>query len=143
MVPPFGFSVGDFIAVGVLIKDVIVCLQSSSGSAADYRELMRELEGLAHALHEIEHLRGSPQQEVAISAIKCAALNCNYVLHEFLQKVKKYEKSLGDSVESKKLKAAGRKIQWKLDMEEDVLKLRAYLNAHVGSLNMRMLAEGL
>lgn len=42
----FGFSVGDFVAAATLVKDIIVCLKDSGGSASEYQELMDELHGL-------------------------------------------------------------------------------------------------
>jgi hypothetical protein len=38
----FGFSVGDFIAVGKLINDISSCLQDAGGAKAEYQELMHE-----------------------------------------------------------------------------------------------------
>ena len=76
----FGFSIGDFIAVATLIKDIAVCLKDSGGSASEYQELMDELHGLLLVLDKIEHLEG---QTEAITSIKVAALNCNFVLQDF------------------------------------------------------------
>jgi hypothetical protein len=36
-----------------------------------------------------------------------------------------------------------KKMDWELFMKEDVRDLRAYLTSHVGSLNMRMITQGL
>ena len=40
---PFGFSVGDVIAVSILIKDALKALDSARNSSAEYQELFREL----------------------------------------------------------------------------------------------------
>jgi len=139
----FGFSAGDFLAAGKLIASVISSLPSVGGSASEYQELERELHGLQRALSEIEHLRGTPDQQISINAIKCAALNCQFVLEEFAGKVTKYEKSLGSGELVGKLRGLGRKVRWRLEMKDAVMKLRAYLIAHVGSINMRLLTQGL
>lgn len=141
----FGFSVGDFVAATKLINDIVSSLQTSSTS--EYREITLELHGLKGALHEIEHLQCSPNQQPAVNAIKVAALMCQYPLEDFAAKLQKYE-SLGVEHGGKLgkkdlLKMWGRKLKWGFVMEEELLRLRAYLVAHVGSLNMRLMTQGL
>ena len=134
----FGVSVGDFIAAGNLIKDIVSALQSASTS--NHQELLFELHGLRRALHEIEHLHADPQQETEVSAVKVAALTCQYRLDDFARKLRKYE-SLGHSSKTssvEKAKSWGLKLQWGFSMEAEVQSLRAYLIAHVGYLNMRL-----
>ena len=141
----FGFSVGDFITVGRLIQHIVSSLRASSIS--EYRELVLELHGLERALHEIEHLTCHASQEPAVSGIKVAALMCQYPLDEFAGKLKKFDSLITDNagVSSKvdKVKLWGKKLRWGFCMEEEVMKLRAYLVAHVGSLNMRLMTQGL
>ena len=141
----FGFSVGDFIAAGNLVKDIISALRESSVS--EYRDLVLELHGLQRALHEIEHLRCQPGQEGATNSIKVASLMCQYPLDEFAGKLRKFEslgvKSGGSTSKREIVKTWGIKLKWGFTMEDEVRNLRAYLIAHVGSLNMRLLAQGL
>ena len=141
----FGFSVGDFITAAKLIKDTITALRTSSVS--EYRELVLELHGLERALYEIERLKCHPGQEAAVNGIKVAALICQYPLDEFAQKLRKFE-SLSEA-KGKKLRKGelltlwSKKLKWGFCMEDEVRKLRAYLVAHVGSLNMRLMTQGL
>ncbi|KAL6364458.1 hypothetical protein LRP88_01859 [Fusarium phalaenopsidis] len=143
----FGFSVGDFLAAGKLINDIVSALRHSSASS--YQELIVELHGLKRALDEIEHLACPPGQEAALNSVKVAALMCQYPLDQFASKLKKYERldiqpQHGDSSsKSDRLKSWGRKVQWGVGMEKDVVELRAYIATHVGSLNMRLITIGL
>ena len=141
----FGISIGDFIAVGRLIQDIVSSLRASSKS--EYRELILELHGLQRALHEIEHLKCHPSQEPAVNGIKVAALMCQYPLDEFASKLKRFESlGLGKAEHASRLdkvKMLGTKLKWGFCMEEEVMKVRAYLVAHVGSLNMRLITQGL
>lgn len=141
----FGFSVGDFITAGKLITDIVSSLRTSSIS--EYRELILELHGLQRALYEIEHLKCHPSQEAAVNGIKVAALMCQHPLEEFSGKVRKYEslglpkgKELGNG---EMIKLWSKKLKWGFCMKDEVNKLRAYLLAHVGSLNMRLMTQGL
>ena len=134
----FGFSVGDFIAAGILIKDIISALRNSS--TTEHQELLLELHGLQRALNEIEHIQASPQQETEVNAVKAAALTCQYRLDDFAGKLKKYESlgHVGKASSADKAKFWRLKLQWGFSMETEVQSLRAYLIAHVGYLNMRL-----
>ena len=134
----FGFSVGDFAAAAILIKDIVSALQTSATS--DHQELLHELHGLQRALNEIEHLKASPQQEAEVNAVKVTALTCQCRLDDFAGKLKKYE-SLGHFTKAssaEKTKLWRLKLQWGFSMEAEVQSLRAHLIAHVGYLNMRL-----
>src|SRR4051812_21562755 len=90
----FGFSVGDVIAVGKLIADIVSSLKDVGGSRADFLDLIRELECLQKALTHLDHLQQTGDNS-QVDSIKFAALSCKRPLEEFLQKIRKYELSLG------------------------------------------------
>lgn len=141
----FGFSVGDFLAAASLISDIVTSLRAAS--IAEYRELILELHGLQRALYEIEHLKCTSDQEAAVNAIKVAALMCQYPLDDFSAKLKKFE-GLGFSGGQKRskleiMKIWTRKLHWGFCMKEEVEKLRTYILVHVGSLNMRLITQGM
>lgn len=139
----FGFSVSDFVATALLIKDVIAVLRDSS--ASEYRELMLELHGLQLALHQIEHLEYDPADEATVNAVRVAALMCQHPLHEFAAKLKKFE-SLNEGAPSRwkdRAQQYSLRLRWGFTMSDEVQKLRAYFVAHVGSLNMRLTILGL
>lgn len=141
----FGFSVGDFVTVGKLVGDTISSLRTASIS--EYQELILELHGLQRALNEIEHLEAPPGQEAAVNSIKVAALMCQYPLDDFATKLKQFEKLdtvvYNQSSEREKLQVFRKKLRWGFCMKEEVVKLRAILMAHVGSLNMRLNTQSL
>ena len=141
----FGFSIGDFVAVGRLIQSIVSSLRASSVS--DYRELIVELGALQRVLDHIEHLECPPEQEAATNGIKVAALLCHYPLDEFAGKLKEFKgldvDPVGKATTAKRVKSWGQRLRWGFCMEEEVGKLRAYLMAHVGSLNMRLITHGL
>jgi hypothetical protein len=139
----FGFSVGDFVSIGLLIKEIASALNGSS--SAEYRELTNELQLLQQTLREIEHLEGLPGQEDVINAVKFAALMCHTPLDEFASKLQKYDILAESDLKqnSTVAKSWGRKVQWNVSMKDEVHKLRAYLGVHLGSLNLRLTTLGL
>ncbi|MCJ1384439.1 hypothetical protein MMC17_007555 [Xylographa soralifera] len=139
----FGFSVGDFVAVTNLIVDIGSSIQDVGGSASEYQELQRELQSLQRALLHVDKLRARPDQLPAINVIKCAALMCRHPLQEFLTSIRKYEDSLGVGKTKGKPLDLKRKTQWGLCKKKAVEKLQNYLNVHIGSINMLLLAHGL
>ncbi|PQE08909.1 hypothetical protein CJF32_00002717 [Rutstroemia sp. NJR-2017a WRK4] len=139
----FGFSVGDFLAVATLIKEVVVSLKDAGGAAEDYQQLTVELHGLQRALDSIEDLRvdpGTPQAE-NINNLKVTALGCRYVLEEALKKLRSYESLRLGHKSSPLVAVSGKKIKWQIMMKEDVDALRTRLNSHTNYLNMRLSTE--
>lgn len=141
----FGFSVGDFITVGRLIQHVISSRRVSSIS--EYQELILELHSLQRALDLVEHLECTPSMNAELNGVKVAALMCQHPLDEFACKLRKFESmdagETGKVSKTERMKAWGQRLRWGFCMEEEVGRLRAYLMAHVGSLNMRLITQGL
>ena len=136
----FGFGVGDFITVGTQIKDIVASLR---GAEQEYQELLRELSSLQKALHHVDKLKASDEQQPRVNAIKCAALMCQHPLSEFLTKAQKFEDSLGIGKSKGVFRDLEKKARWGLCKKDDVRRLRDYLNVHVGSINMLLMAHGL
>lgn len=125
-------SVGDFVAVAALIRQIVSSLQDSGGSASDYQELFREVDGLQCALDEIEHLEGKPEQMSANNGIRFAALNCQCSLSELQTKLKWYGSSVGVRRSGSRLQDIGKRLKWQLKMKDEAKKLRAFRNGAPG-----------
>ena len=134
----FGFSAGDFIAASQLIIGVIGSLKESGGSKSEYQELVRELVILDNTLKHLDTLKGP-----SVDSIKCAALSCRYPLETFLQSIEAYDKSLGIDSAAGVVKGSARKVRWLYGKKGEVAKLRAYLNMHMGIINMALQTHGL
>jgi hypothetical protein len=139
----FGFGVGDFIAVGKLIKDITGCLQSTGGARSEYQELIREFEALDAALRYLDRLEGSAASSIRVDSIKCAALSCRLPLEEFLAKARQYENSLGIWNRSQMMKKTTDKIAWTFGRKDDITCLQTYLSVHIGTINMLLAEHGL
>jgi len=139
----FGFSVGDFVAIGKLVADITSALQSTGGAKAEYQELIREFQALEAALRHLDRLEEDGTNSESVKSIKCAALHCRQPLADFLAKIKKYDKSLGIWSRSNVGKAATDKLRWTFREKEDIGRLQTYLNIHVGTINMRLAELGL
>ena len=140
----FGFSVGDFIAVGNVIKDICSCLQDAGGAKAEYQGLLRELECLQQALQHLDKLQnGGTSSSANLDSIKYAALSCRRPLEQFLAKIRKYDKSLGVWGKDGVIKSTADKLRWGFGQKEEIRKLQSYLNIHIGTINILLAEHGL
>lgn len=139
----FGFSVGDFIAVGKLAGEIISSLQTVGGAKSEYQELIRELQSLQTALRYLDRLDDLKSPSKHVQSIKCAALACTYPLEGFFAKVKKYEKSLGLWNKSHTAKTAKDKLRWTFGEKGEITRLRAYLTIHIETINNMLIQHGL
>ncbi|KAF4539611.1 uncharacterized protein LTHEOB_10000 [Lasiodiplodia theobromae] len=91
----FGFSIGDFLAVGKLVAEIITCLQDAGGAKSDYQDLIRELECLGQVLRRLDKLKSQNSNTKSLESIKYAALSCQRPLEGFLVRIRRYEDTLG------------------------------------------------
>lgn len=138
----FPLSVGDFLAVAGLIKDIISCLNEVSGSKSEYQELIRQLELLDRTLCSLDKPKDNSTSPQSLASIKCAALYCRVPLEQFLAKIRKYETSLGPIPKDNRVIGAWKKITW-LGKQNDIARLTSYLDTHIGILNILVTQHGI
>lgn len=71
------------------------------------------------------------------------ALACQLLLRNFLSKFGKYEASLSPFSTQHPFRAAGRKTQWAVAMDEDIKKLKVCMAAKVVSINLLLRTQAL
>jgi hypothetical protein len=129
----FGLSfgaVGDFISITVLIKDIIVALDDTRGSAKQYRVLVQDLDTPRLTLKAVQQAFEDPSLTNSLEDLSKLVLvtvsQINDCLNTFLDQIRKYEHSLGPGVTktNNSLAAIGRRIQWK-STEKEIDKFRA------------------
>lgn len=138
----FGFSVGDFLAVGKLIADITNSLRECSGSKSEYQELLRELESLDNALKHLDKLPTNIAS-ANLESIKYAALSCRRPLEQFLGKIQKYDRALGIWGRANPIKNTADKLRWAFKEKDEIKKLQSYLNIHIGTINILLAEHGL
>lgn len=139
-------SVGDIIAVGLLVKDLVEALNQSRGSQAEYKQLVAELNLLQDVLARIDNLCNTtttagprPQVSVLHDTAKAIAQNCRKCIEGFNIKLERYDKTLGSSGARRKseaFKAAMAKIRWQLGEKEGVVEFRAAVAGQTALLNL-------
>ena len=103
---------------------------------------MIELEGLSRALSRLNTLSPTEHELQHLDAIRAATAACKRPLKEFLEKIAKFDSSLGTwDAKEKRFRGVGRRIQFSLALEEDVKELRATLMSHSSTINMLLLGQ--
>jgi hypothetical protein len=138
-------SVGDIIAVAILIKDLVEALDQCRGSQAEYRHLIQELRLLEDVLHEIDQLCHA-SVSIGAAGFETVALhrtaskiteNCRASIQAFTARLAKYDRALGaDAQKANAIKSAFAKIRWQVGEKEDVVRFRAEIAAQTTSLNV-------
>ena len=138
----FGFSVGDFLAVGTLIADITNSLREAGGSKSEYQEPLRELESLNHTLKHLDKLP-TDGASANLESIKFASLSCQQPLEQLLGKIKKYDKALGIYSGANPIKKTADKLRWAFGEKDEIKKLQSYLNIHIRTINILLAEHGL
>ena len=130
---PFGFSAGDFVALGGLVIKVTKALKDHGGAAGEYQHVVFELQKFKSILDQVEQL----EPEVGTSNTDSRTILCELVgrsqtiLQSFLTSIDKFQTSLGEqSVKHKQqFTSDWRKAQWALFMSREIGRLRGELNS--------------
>jgi hypothetical protein len=143
-------SVGDIIAVGLLIKDLVTALNESRGSQAEYKQLVDKLSLLQDVLARIDALcntagattgRRSEVEDLHNDTLRIAQ-ECRKCIESFSLTLKKYGKTLGSSAGRKKgemIMTSMASLQW-LGEKKDVVKFHAEIARQTTSLIMMLVA---
>jgi hypothetical protein len=132
----FGFSVGDFLAAACLIEQTVSALREAGGSSSQYRHLILELNALGHILQDVDRLEAVKGLEATVEAIKATALSCQLPLCEFLESIKKYDKSLGLGQSAGIMKDVLYKVKWVASKKQEAaMKLQAEMTAYLEGIN--------
>lgn len=137
MPAPFGFGVGDVIAIIELITKVGKALKDSDGAASEYEEVVQELESLRSILTHLGSLRF--QEPIGTSpslSLTRLILTCQHPLEGFLDRTARFQASLGASTHRNFLRTIPRKAQWGIFMDAEIPKLRSVVAAKVLQLQL-------
>ena len=134
---PFGFGVGDFIAVLKLIARVAKALKESGGAASEYQDVVQELECLQTLLTHLGTVRfqdvASKKPAVRLTILISA---CQRPLEGFLERIARFYDSLDATSQRGLFHKAPRKAQWGAFMGEEIPKLRAIVAAKVMQIQL-------
>lgn len=133
-----GFSFGDIVSGIDLIKDLIRALEDSTGSSAEYRQLVSELRYLKKALKDISKLDLDASLEADKSALMQAGFLCEELIDSFVKKNAKYNNAFTANGDISKWRTNWRKLKWAVDKKAEVDKFRAAIMGHTQTLQAQL-----
>lgn len=96
---------------------------------------MNELEALDRALKQLYTIRPGVHELKRLDAIRAYAATCQKPLEEFLDKIQKFNKSLGTwNAGRHRVHALGRGLQWSFAWKDEVKSLRSKLTSKVSTI---------
>ncbi|QDS77250.1 hypothetical protein FKW77_003496 [Venturia effusa] len=140
MVFPFGVSVGDFIAGINIILDCVKAVDDVTGATTSYQQLVSTLDAISQSLRSVDALDVQALPQSQQQAIKAAATACLRCTNSFLRSIDKYgslktcPKSSPWTLSS--MKTGLKKINWSLNMKDDVSRFQRNVTAHLTSLEV-------
>ncbi len=134
---PFGFGVGDFIAVVELITKVSKALKDSGGAASEYQDVVQELESLQAILTHLGTLCFKERAGTS-PALRLTNLisTCQRPLSDFLDRIARFQASLNAFPHRNFLRTVPRKAQWGVFMGAEIPKLRSVVAAKILQLQL-------
>ena len=136
MAVPFGFSIGDLIAVGNILKEAASALKRSGGAADSYQDVIQQLRVWSSVLEEIHQLTPASGDVFDVNAIKGQAQALQNSVELFLGRVSKFEEYLGRHPKTSIGRAAVSKIQWATRLVKEVDTFRTSMSHQISCLSL-------
>jgi hypothetical protein len=123
-------SVGDIVAVGLLVKDLIAALDEARGSKAEYRAAVQAIKTLDDTINLVnQHVI---RQGVATSELRnlCetsrqAVARCSALGDAFLKRIRRYQTTFEESHRPNKLKEITMGVRWRIGEKEALERFHA------------------
>lgn len=140
-------SVGDIIAVCLLVKQLIEALDDCRGSSTEYQAVKRELLLLERTLWEVEKASRTfgnrPELNAICETARRAVESCKASMEAFSSRLKKYKSTLGSRIPVKPVTAAAMKVRWQVSEKEQLGRFRAEVAAHQSSISTLLNIAGM
>jgi hypothetical protein len=128
-------AVGDFISIGLLIKDLVELLDDSRGSSWEYRALTQQLKVLRQVVDQADsfchqHCDSADFQDIQ-DDLEGIIQEAKRRIDGVVEKIRKYSINLSQGGSKNVAKDTARKVQWRLEKKEiekfrdDVLRYTA------------------
>jgi hypothetical protein len=134
----FGWSAGDIAAAVTLIYNLVEALDSYDGAAGDYREAVAFLRDLKHTLEPLRTFTAWQTYPEYGREIGEQVEHIKEPIEKFLDKVLKYEPSLGVKAVEGNHRHILRKLQWYLFMSKKVSNLRKKIESNMRIIDSLM-----
>lgn len=140
-------SIGDIIAVSLLISNALKTIKNSRGARSDYQKTIDELGRLSQILFRVKavfHDYGdmiSPQDPIVRSALVTLE-ECYTRMNSFSKEIAQYEKSLKKGSTARWFNVGITRLKWQILESDHVPQFRRDLEAHCNFISMLLSGAG-
>ncbi|KAL8788879.1 MAG: hypothetical protein Q9195_007093 [Heterodermia aff. obscurata] len=128
---PIG-SLGDVVALSLIIRDLIKALDDTKGSSVQYQEFSRKLWAFKRVVQEVETVCRKREDTVEMNAlvgsICCVANQSRQCFKPFLKIIRSYRRSLSTGGSSNPVRDAFKKAQWWICRSDELSKLQTEID---------------
>ncbi|KAH0545424.1 hypothetical protein FGG08_000565 [Glutinoglossum americanum] len=137
---PFGFSVGDFVAVAGLVWKLCQALDESSEDTEEFRKVQLELLSFHSAIIGLEQLicTGAILSEEQVARIKNVLENCRRPISEFEKHTEKYKAGPADGDGVQAIGKLRKRVQWTFLGKKKVEPFRKTVQSYSAILGLIM-----
>lgn len=114
MAVPFGFSVGDFLAVLDGARKIYLALQNANGASDEYLEANERLDTIKHLIEEYKQFCSTTPLEQQDNFIRKRAETCGGIATKYQEALSRFDKDLGVGAPHGWRHGTSRKIKWAL-----------------------------
>ncbi len=136
MAVPIGISVGDFIATIKLLKDIANAFDEHSGAQSSYQNTVRNLETIQALLSRLESFHSASGQTTQINAIRAQAKAIHTEVQVYVQKVKKFKRTLGSGAPTNKRHGIIDKLKWSRNQVKEAAKLSTSVDLQLRNIQV-------
>lgn len=135
----FGYSVGDALTAIVIITRIIQTLRDTKESRSEYQHLLSDLNNLKLVFEELECFKSTADSAIERSnknAICGLASEYGGKLQELLDRVSKFDQSLGARSIAGVFRGSQRKIQWAFFVKKEVPTWRGQIAVMIATIQL-------
>lgn len=131
-------QVGDFITVINLFKDVGLALKDSGGAASNFQMALRDLQAISNILLHLKKLKFTHGTLSEANAIRALAYQAQEEVQLFLDKIDKYQKTLGSRAPKGFHHGTLSKLRWAQFVQGQVNGLQLNIHNHMRNISALM-----
>lgn len=135
----FGWSVGDIAQAIIIVTKIVKALDSADGAPAHYCEAVSFLTNLKRTLEPLKTFERTGLDPVDAAEISEHVGKIQFALEVFLERVGKYQSSLGSDTKPGRHRYVANKLKWRFVESGAVDMLRKGVESHMSVLNSLLL----
>lgn len=138
---PIGVSIRDLVAIVKVVYKVGSALREHGGAQSHYQRTVQDLEIVQAILCRLEVITSTSGQTAQTSAIRALAQSVTSEVRVFIQSIRKYNGTLGQSASTSARWGVQQKVKWTQRVSKEAAKLRERVDFRLGNIKLLLNVE--